>query len=144
MAAVQRTCAFIDNLWQTEVWERLAPQLGIKNLVLLACSHRQLNMILIEDSIWQASLRSSVDLTFDVVLCPEEGLTWRYLAMQVVEGLGCLGCPGAEVIIRACGGILGARRRGAITPKLPRALGRCGFWGGALGVDVRGVWRCAG
>jgi len=101
MAAVQRTCAFIDNLWQTEVWERLAPLLGIKNLVLLACSHRQLNMILIEDSIWQASLRASVDLTFDVVLCPEEGLTWRYLAMQVVEGLGCLGRPGAEVIQRS-------------------------------------------
>ena len=82
---------------QVEVWERLAPQLGIKNLVLLACSHRQLNMILIEDSIWQASLRACVDLTFDIALCPEEGLTWRYLAMQVVEGLGCLGRPGAEV-----------------------------------------------
>lgn len=84
--------------WLVEVLEPLAPWARLKSLVLLACTHRQFNAILKEDTIWQASLRSCVDLPFDVVLRAEEGLTWRYLAIQVLEGLSRLRCEGAEVI----------------------------------------------
>ena len=83
--------------WQVEVWERLAPQLGVRNLVMLACTHHELKKVLKEDSIWKASLRTSVDIGFALSLNAEDGLTWRYLAMQVLEGLSSLQLPSAEV-----------------------------------------------
>ena len=64
---------------------------------MLACAHRNLNMILVEDSIWKIALRATVDLAFPVSLKAEDGLTWRYLAMQVLEGLGRLEQPAAKV-----------------------------------------------
>jgi hypothetical protein len=82
--------------WLVEVLEPLAPRCGIKSLVLLACTHRQFNQILREDcGMWQASVRAAVDIPFDLVF--DEGVTWRYLAMQVLDGLSRLGCSGAEV-----------------------------------------------
>lgn len=91
--------AMVGGGWLVEVLEPLAPWTGIKSLVLLACTHRQFNAILKEDSIWQASLRKCVDIPFDVVLKAEQGLTWRYLATHVLDGLGRLRCEGAEVLL---------------------------------------------
>ena len=85
---------------QVEVWEGLAPQLELRTLVLLACTHRDLRAILSEDSIWRASLRACVDVAHDLSVNAGEALTWRYVALQVLEGLVRLKHPAAQVRVR--------------------------------------------
>ncbi len=82
---------------QVEVWEGLAPQLELRTLVLLACTHRDLKAILDEDSIWRASLRASVNVAYELSVNAGEALTWRYVALQVLEGLVRLEHPAAQV-----------------------------------------------
>ena len=120
--------------WLVEVLEPMAPRCGVKSLVLLACTHRQFNQILREDSgMWQASVRATVDIPFDLVL--DEGVTWRYLAMQVLAGLSRLGCSDAEVRPRAvslaCHALRGLKRPGA-----GRAMERCLEWTAISGWSV--------
>ena len=119
------TCALHRSLSQAELVENVWPLLHIRELVLLACTSRQLRSLLKDDSIWRGSLSSCVDIAFDLSLSQDDGLTWRCmashvhayicmymctntcinppthtprcLAMHVLEGLGSLRIPGAEV-----------------------------------------------
>eukprot|EP00802_Teleaulax_amphioxeia_P023317 Tamp_23874.p1 GENE.Tamp_23874~~Tamp_23874.p1 ORF type:complete len:313 (-),score=46.84 Tamp_23874:77-982(-) len=95
-ASGQTKGALVDTLCQVEVWEGLAPQLELRTLVLLACTHRDLRAILSEDSIWRASLRACVDVAHDLSVNAGEALTWRYVALQVLEGLVRLKHPAAQ------------------------------------------------
>ena len=45
---------------QVEVWEGLAPQLELRSLVMLACTHRDLKTILDDAHILKSTLSSSL------------------------------------------------------------------------------------
>ena len=77
------TCALHRSLSQAELVENVWPLLHIRELVLLACTSRQLRTLLKDDLIWRSSLSSCVDIAFDLSLSQDDGLTWRCMASHV-------------------------------------------------------------